>query len=337
LKPKDRDFLETNDGLFFCVVGYLHPPDRITAYLKYIPSKTGKWRRENEHYKRMINYYHVNQVEKTYTYLKTNFPKYLFNDKIRNIVISTIPKKDIKTYYDPRERLNKILGNPNDILEERLCEIIERIQNLVEIKNDIGITGSMLTKSHNPEFSDLDITIYGKKNILKIKKAVLELKSKGIMRNLSKKELEAWCTQRSEKFPLTIPELKRIASQRWNFGYYKNTYFSFHPTRSDEEIKEKYGENKYYQIDETKGIGVITDVSESMYNPAIYEINQTKLNNSGKTVSEIVSFESIYADLFNTGEKVEFKGILEKVSGKNDYFRIVLGGAGSKNSFVRWV
>ncbi len=32
-KPKDKDFVETVDGLFLCVVGYLHPPDAFTAYL----------------------------------------------------------------------------------------------------------------------------------------------------------------------------------------------------------------------------------------------------------------------------------------------------------------
>ena len=36
-KFKDRDFLRTTDGLLFCVVGYLHPPDRVTGYVKYVP------------------------------------------------------------------------------------------------------------------------------------------------------------------------------------------------------------------------------------------------------------------------------------------------------------
>jgi len=29
LKPKDRDMVETRDGLLFVVVGYLHPPKRV--------------------------------------------------------------------------------------------------------------------------------------------------------------------------------------------------------------------------------------------------------------------------------------------------------------------
>jgi len=40
-RPKDRDFVETAEGFFFCLVGYLHPPDRYTAYLKYTPAESG--------------------------------------------------------------------------------------------------------------------------------------------------------------------------------------------------------------------------------------------------------------------------------------------------------
>jgi len=44
-KPKDKDFVETKECLFFCVVGYLHPPDAFTAYLKYRPEAGGRWQR----------------------------------------------------------------------------------------------------------------------------------------------------------------------------------------------------------------------------------------------------------------------------------------------------
>src|SRR5947199_7270211 len=42
-RPKDRDFVETREGFFFCLVGYVHPPDRYLAYLKYTPAAAGKW------------------------------------------------------------------------------------------------------------------------------------------------------------------------------------------------------------------------------------------------------------------------------------------------------
>ena len=64
LEPNDRDMVETRDGLMFVVVGYLHPPGRVTAYLKYVPSEEGRWRRGDTRYTRTLRYYHVTQVEK---------------------------------------------------------------------------------------------------------------------------------------------------------------------------------------------------------------------------------------------------------------------------------
>jgi len=40
----DRDFIRTKEGFFWVVVGYTHPPNRIIAYLKYIPTTFGKWK-----------------------------------------------------------------------------------------------------------------------------------------------------------------------------------------------------------------------------------------------------------------------------------------------------
>jgi len=121
LKPKDRDMVETRDGLIFVVVGYLHPPGRVTAYLKYVPSEEGKWGRGDTSYTRTLRYYHVTQVENTYVYLRENYPDYLFDCPVRNITVSCVPLSDVKIYYDPVERVDSLIREgPSDSLEEKL-------------------------------------------------------------------------------------------------------------------------------------------------------------------------------------------------------------------------
>ena len=104
LKPKDRDFIETIEGMFFCVVGYLHPRERYTAYLKYIPSPDGKWSRGETRYSRTLNYYDVSQVENTYKFLKEAYSDYLYDCPVRNIEITAVPKDHVKKYYQPQKR-----------------------------------------------------------------------------------------------------------------------------------------------------------------------------------------------------------------------------------------
>ncbi|MEM2942776.1 MAG: hypothetical protein QXT81_05080, partial [Candidatus Bathyarchaeia archaeon] len=62
---RDRDFIETKEGLLFTVVGNVHPPGRILAYLKYYPAKSGKWSRLGQNFERAIKYYDIPHLKET--------------------------------------------------------------------------------------------------------------------------------------------------------------------------------------------------------------------------------------------------------------------------------
>ncbi|MCK4399982.1 nucleotidyltransferase domain-containing protein [Candidatus Bathyarchaeota archaeon] len=329
--------VETRDGLMFVVVGYLHPPGRVTAYLKYVPTAEGKWDRGDTRYTRTLRYYHVTQVENTYGYLRENHPDYLYDCPVRNITVSCVPLSDVKRYYDPVERVDSLFREgPSDPLEEKLLGLVEYLQEHASVEGKIGVTGSILTGSHNPEFSDIDITVYGREESRRVREAVLGAREEAVIRGRSEEELERWVAQRAEKFPLSREELRRIASRRWNYGFYKDTYVSIHPIRTDDEITESYGDFTYSQLGEVKGTAVVVDAAESIYLPAIYRVTDPKLEKSGIRVSEIVSYEGIYGGLFEEGEKVEFRGSLERYMGKEEGHRVVLGGAGSTGGYVKW-
>jgi len=337
LKPKDRDMVETRDGLMFVVVGYLHPPGRVTAYLKYVPTAEGKWGRGDTRYTRALRYYHVTQVENTYGYLRENHPDYLYDCPVRNITVSCVPLSDVKLYYDPVERVASLIREgASDPLEEKLLGLVEYLQEHADVEGNIGVTGSILTRSHNPEFSDIDTTVYGREESRRVREAVLGARKEGVIRGRSEEELERWAVQRAEKFPLSREELRRIASKRWNYGFYRDTYVSVHPTRTDDEITESYGDYVYRQLGEVEGTAVVSDAEESIYLPAIYRVTDSKLRNRVATISEIVSYEGIYGGLFDVGERVEFRGILERYMGKEEGHRVVLGGAGSTGGYVKW-
>ena len=333
-RPKDRDFIETIEGYLFCVVGYLHPPDGYTAYLKYVPSPYGKWERDGVRYSRSIPYYQVSQVENTYQWLKQNHPEYILQCSVRGIEISWVPKYKVKQYYHPIERLQEIKKSPQDPLGEKLIRLTSLIEETAGIENSIGVTGSILTKTHNPEFSDIDLTVYGKKQSYLAKKALLNLKeeNKGIT-GISEQEKKKWIQNRLGKHGLNSDELERIAEKRWNYGYIDGVYFSIHPTRTDDEITENYGDNTYHRIREVKDTAMVTDSSESIYLPAVYKVSECKLDSD---VSKIVSYEGIYSSLFEEGDRIEFNGVLEEIRGKTPRKRILVGGAGSPDSYIKW-
>ena len=338
IKPKDRDFIETIEGYLFCVVGYLHPENGYTAYLKYVPSETGKWERDGVRYSRSIPYYQVSQVENTYQFLKQMHPEYILDCPVRNIEVSWVPKNRMKKYYYPQERLSEIKKNgPNDSLEDKLLRLTTIFEEQAGIQGSLGVTGSILTKTHNPEFSDMDITVYGLEESYKLKKVLLELKAESNMiKGVTKQKKLEWIQSRMEKYRLKAKDLMKISDTRWNYGYFEDVYFSVHPTRTDSEIKESYRDNTYNRIGEITGIGIISEASESIFLPAVYKIEsvECKLH---EDISEIVSFEGLYGSLFNKGDKIEFNGILEEINGKDNHKRIIIGGAGSPYNYVKWV
>jgi len=333
-KPKDRDFIETVEGYLFCVVGYLHPPDGYTAYLKYVPAPDGKWERDGVRYSRSIPYYQVSQVENTYQWLINNHPEYILQCPVRGIEVSWVPRNRVKKYYNPRDRLEEIKKkDAKDPLEEKLVKLASLLEDRVGVEGSVGVTGSILTRTHNPEFSDLDITVYGTNESYKVKKAVMDLKEESReITGISNQEKKKWVQNRLSKHGLDKEELMKIADRRWNYGYIDGVYFSVHPTRTDNEITENYGDNTYNRIGEITGTATVSDNRESIYLPAIYKLSECKPN---RKITEIVSFEGLYGSLFKKGDKIEFKGILEEIKGDDLRHRVIVGGAGSPDSYIK--
>jgi predicted nucleotidyltransferase len=335
-RPRDRDFVETLEGLLFCVVGYLHPPDQVTAYLKYVPDPGGKWRRGETGYSRVIPYYHVSQVENTYGFLGESHPDYLFSCPVRNITVSSVPRYRIKTYYRPQERLAAIMEEPGDMLESKLRDLIILLSDQAGLETrDLGVTGSILTGSHSPEFSDIDLTVYGQGASAALREALRGTRGRdGVIRPFSASKREAWSRSREERFPLSFGALMEFAERRWNYGDYMGTYFSIHPVRADQEVTEEYGESTYTSVWNVEGSATVADASEAIYLPAIYRLEDAETD-SDIDVAEVASYEGLYADMFYPGERVEFSGILERVEGKRHIHRVVVGGAGSEPSYIK--
>ena len=335
-EPKDRDFVETVEGLIFCVVGYLHPPDRVTAYLKYVPDAEGKWRRGEVSYARVIPYYHVSQVENTYGFLGERHPEYLFDCPVRNITVSSVPRDRVKAYYRPRERLESVMSDPGDGLEFKLRDLVTILSGLAGLDvEDFGVTGSILTASHSPDFSDIDLTVYGGEASAALRGALRETRrNDGVIQPFNASKREVWSLSREGRFPLGFGELMEFAERRWNYGVYMGTYFSVHPVRTDSEVAEAYGDNRYIPLGGVRGSATVADASEGIYLPAVYGLEDVETD-SGREVAEVASYEGLYADMFYEGERVEFGGVLERVEGKRGVHRVVVGGAGSEPSYIK--
>jgi predicted nucleotidyltransferase len=331
--PLDRDFLRTKEDLIFCVIGYLHPEDRVTAYLKYVPSPGGKWSDGKKRYERAFPYYSAQKILETFDFLKTHYPHYVSFCPVRNLELSMVPREYISQYYPPEERMDEISRVQNDALERDIFEFVSFLceQTGVEQK-DFGITGSVLTHMHNPTFSDMDILIYGREASLIIKEALREMRHLDL-REMNQKEKERWVESRTTHFPISRRLAAYYLGRRWNFGYFKKRYFSLHPTHKPEEVGERYGQRVYRQLGRVRLRGIIIDASDSIFLPAVYEICDVEvLEGENADISFIISFEGLFCDIAKTGDMVEACGMLER---SGNTFSVVVGAIGIEEGWIK--
>ncbi|HDD25073.1 MAG TPA: hypothetical protein ENF52_06525 [Chloroflexi bacterium] len=317
-KPKDRDFIRTPEGMFFCVTGYLHPPERYTAYLKYSPDSTGRWRGGAVAYRREVTYYHASNVADTLRYLEARYPQYVAECPVRGIRFSMVPQEAVAHYYVPQTRLAEVISNPADSLEAIARDLALEIATAAGITTDnLGITGSILIRLHHLKLSDVNLLVYGAENARRVR-AVLRDRRCRALAPVDAAIRERWVQEMSAWFPLTPAEARYNVERRWNYGTYRGRFFGIHATRTDDEITEQYGDHIYRGLGRVRLEATLTSTVEALFQPAVYAVDDVEVlegERAAAQVREIVSYEGRYRDIAEVGERVEALGKLERVDG----------------------
>jgi len=332
---RDRDCIETTEGYLFTVVGNVHPKDRVLAYLKYVPSSSGKWGKGRKHYLRLLKDYNVPSLEETFSFLRQKKPQYMFNSKVFNVEFSAVPLESIKTHLRPEgklKQLRKIMPNL-DALQRKTVELAELISRRSGVPlGSFGVTGSLLMGIHRVEFSDMDLVVYGYENSLAVRETLKTMLSRGsgVVRRLHGRNLADWIETRRKLFPLTKDEVKSFFRRKWNIGEFKGSKFSIQPIKTDAEVNERYGDRIYQPEAIVRAEARVTDPSNSMFMPSVYSVKDVRLVRGPEVndVFEVVSYEGFYGELADAGGMIQVRGKLERVEDRKastQFHRILVG------------
>lgn len=328
-KPKDRDFIETLEGLLFCVVGYQHPVDKYIAYLKYSPAASGPWQRSGTAYHRELAFYHAHQVAVTIVELEQQYPQYVHDSPVWDMRFSMVPVDRVRTYYTPETRLAQLVDHPMDPLEEATVQVVEQIQRAAGIPlSALGVTGSILLGIHSPAFSDIDLTIYGRDNARRLRTVMTELALAGAS-PMDAAYVDEWCQGVVKHHNLTYAQAHWLISRRWNFVYFgegRHT-ISLHPTRADYEITELYGEHTYQDIGAARISATLTNTQDAIFLPAIYQVDSVDILDGPQVkINEICAYEGLFGQIGEVGQRVEARGKLERID-HGPLHRLVVGSS----------
>jgi predicted nucleotidyltransferase len=330
---KNRDFIETSENIFFCVVGEIHPDGYVVAYPKYIATEkasTNIWRsREGLTYERLLKVYSMISLKEALKILD-RYPYYLRDLDAWGVRMPCIPIERIVRHLKPEEKLEEIIHKgPSDRLEGILTELVDTFSSISGIPSGFfGVTGSILLGIHNLIFSDIDLTVYGLKESLKIKETILDLKRSGIVRGLPPDHIERSIYEKSFHYPMGVGDLRRIYERIWQRGVFRDVNFSVHPERLF--VDERYGDRGYRHHGMVRARIEIVDDTEGIFLPAVYSISVLELLEGDRRyeVEELVSFDGFFSSAFHIGDRIEVKAKLEEVYDKRKnkvYGRLVLG------------
>ncbi len=326
MRVRPRDFIYTIDDLFFASTNYLHPEDRIIAFLRYIPDPKGERLKNNTRYSKV-------DTKQAFEFLNQKYPDYLLDCEITSAKMMGVPIEKVSAILHPDNRLKDILNHSSpDELLKKVIILANTFHDYAEIPYEkMGVTGSILPGLYDPVQSDVDFVIYGLKNHRKAINTFKELKmmTNPILNGIGEEYWMKLYEKRIKDSSLSYDEFKWYENRKNNRGVINGTLFDILATKDWNEIKGTYGEKTFKPLGNAKIECTISDAIASFDNPAIYEIEDIKiLEGPDIPINELASFTHTYAGQVREGERVIAKGKLEKVANKKIgeiNYRLIVG------------
>jgi predicted nucleotidyltransferase len=335
VKAREGDLIESVDGIVFDVKGLVHPPNRVVAFIRYVPDPEGNRERDGTRYSKFYN------LSKRYALLKHKYPQYLVEDPVFNTLLCEVPFADIKQHYQPAQGLQN-LRNRKDLDEAetaalRFMEIIKENSGVQWSK--LGVSGSILVRLQEPS-SDIDLVVYGSDAGYRVAETMKQLfKNKDSpIKAYDLDGLRELFDFRSKDTDVSFEDFVRTDSRKVSHGKFMGKHFFIRFVKDLNEISEQYGSIIYKPEGNAKIKATVADDKEALFTPCSYKLANVKTLEGTKAehVEEIVSFRGRFCEQAKSGETVIAEGKLERLQqkGKRDHFRLLLGSKPSDHMIL---
>ncbi|OYT30149.1 MAG: hypothetical protein B6U95_01350 [Thermofilum sp. ex4484_82] len=323
-KPIEGFFIESLEGLIFDVKGLVHPPDRVIAYVRYIPDEKGSRIRQNIRYRKI---YSLGERER---FLKENYPKYLYKDPVFNTVLQAVPIDKIAKIYDPRLKLKELVHKKSlTIVEKAALDLALIIKEKAGIKlEDIGVSGSILVDL-STESSDIDLVVYGERAGWNAYYALKKLFDEGVVDKYDRRSLEKLYEFRVKDTSINFEDFVKVESRKVLQGLFRSRDFYVRLVKKPSEYGENYGDRIYESLGYQVISAEVVEDKDSIFTPCKYLISNVKVLEgcSRYIVDEIVSYRGRFCEIATKGERIRARGKVEKVTDKKGRinYRLLVG------------
>jgi len=327
MQAREGDLIKTENNVIFDVKGLVHPPDKVIAFPRYIPSPTGTRGSGADMYGKVYN------LAERFQYLQQNAPDLIVHDEVFDADLCEVPHEAIKRRYDPIEKLALLRTSKKlEPLEKKAVTLAEDLKEAAGIPwSAIGISGSVLVGLYTAK-SDLDPIVYGADAGRKAYAALENQLQNGDSRfkPYNRDGLQALFDFRSKDTFMGFEDFARVESRKAFQGMFESVDYFVRFVKDWSEVSERYGDVHYRNSGYAKITATVADDAEALFTPCTYKLENVTVVGGAKLepISEIASFRGRFCEQAKQGEAVTAQGKVERVTNMKtgeEHYRIILG------------
>jgi uncharacterized protein len=327
MRAREGDLIKTDDNIIFDVKGLVHPPNRIVAFPRYIPSPYGNRGQGNNLYGKVYN------LAERFQFLQQKAPQLIVADPVFGETLCEVPTETVVKYYDPIEKLSMLRKSNN--LQDLECKVVQLAEMLKEEANIpwscLGISGSVMSGLFTAQ-SDIDPVVYGVNNCCKayaaLEKLLKDESSK--FKPYTREELGALFDFRSKDTIMSFEDFVTTESRKAFQGKYQGVDYFIRFVKDWNEVSEAYGDVYYEDSGYARLTATVIDDAEALFTPCTYQIDDVEIleGKNLEPITEIGSFRGRFCEQAKIGEKIIVQGKIEQVIDKKQgrrYYRVLIG------------
>jgi predicted nucleotidyltransferase len=340
---RDRDVFHDSTGRVYVTLGYIQPHNQVIAYLKYVPDPQGRWKWNDTCYRRVFS----NDVQSVIAASTLVPHEYLVYDNHLGTDLLEVPRAEVSCYFSPEARLHEILTDgPRDPVEERAATLTEALHDSIGIPfPQLGVAGSVSWRAHNPEWSDVNLNIYGFEDAWHLY-ANYETVAEAVP-SIGLRRGTGWSSSIGhlhEKVPsLDVHDISRLFERRTEF-ICMNHYITVMPISLPEEAFIGHGSETYTSITQFP-VQIHMEIEsdqQGIFLPAVYEGVSNPIEfMDGLRVSRIMIYDGAFRGMLRAGDHVQVSGMVQRVEPvrggtEEPFYQVMIGTrAGVGQEYVR--
>ena len=327
MRAREGDLIKTKDNVIFDVKGLVHPPNKVIAFPRFIPSPQGSRGHRKDLYGKVYSF------TERFKFLEQNSPDLIVHDPVFDETLCEVPIDAIKKHYKPIEKLRKLrISKTLGDLERKAVQLAEALKEAADISwNSIGVSGSLLVGLHTLK-SDIDPVVYGAENCPKAYAALESLlkDDNSHFKQYNREDLRTLFDFRSKDTIMSFEDFAQVESRKAFQGKFRETDYFIRFVKDWNQTNEQYGDVCYKNCGYAKITATVTDDSEALFTPCTYRIENAQVVEGSRLqpILEIVSFRGRFCAQARKGEAIVAQGKVERVTDKrkeSEYYRIILG------------